>query len=497
MSIDMSSIRARLNVYLVLIIAPILLIGGVALSLVITAAMEREFDWALEATARSLVALTELDEGEIEFDYVADVMPEFARQDDPHFYEIRSDGERPLFRSKTFEFMSSAPVERTFGGPAADSDEPQFQDIVLPDGRDGRQLTIVFSPQVDDGEEEEPPAGREAPEEHKEAVPPVETPSLTLVVAREREALDRRFLMLYLAFLFAGLAVLAAFAILILFLLRAAFRPLDSLKDQVRSLEVQTRLERIDVPGMPTEIAPVVTQINGLLGRIETALERERQLTSNIGHELKTPVAELRNLCEVGGRWPSDPAIVQQFFADALAISEQMDRIVSNLLMLARYEAGKGNLSEEPVDLNDMLTANWQLAAQTADRRGVTLTRQVPPGLVLKTDPEILSLILSNLLINAATYASPQTEVSCAADRRDGTLRLRIANRAENLVHEDLDKMFDRFWRKDIARTGGQHLGLGLALVQAFSSLLEFEIDAALDDTGMFSVSLTTSRAVD
>ena len=69
-------------------------------------------------------------------------------------------------------------------------------------------------------------------------------------------------------------------------------------------------------------------QLNQLLTRLENAFDRERQLTSDIAHELKTPIAELRNLCEVGSRWPEDSAATRRFFANALAIGLQLESIV-------------------------------------------------------------------------------------------------------------------------------------------------------------------------
>ena len=84
----------------------------------------------------------------------------------------------------------------------------------------------------------------------------------------------------------------------------------------------------------------MVDQLNELLARLETAFRRERQLTSDIAHELKTPIAELRNLCEVGARWPDDPVTARKFFEDAWTIALQMERVVVHLLALARYDEG-------------------------------------------------------------------------------------------------------------------------------------------------------------
>ena len=91
------------------------------------------------------------------------------------------------------------------------------------------------------------------------------------------------------------------------------------LGQQVRVLGVTSLGRRVDVQAPPEEIAVVVAQVNALLDRLEEGFTRERRLSSDIAHELKTPIAELRSLCEVGARWPDDRAAVQEFFRDARA----------------------------------------------------------------------------------------------------------------------------------------------------------------------------------
>jgi signal transduction histidine kinase len=123
--------------------------------------------------------------------------------------------------------------------------------------------------------------------------------------------------------------------------LRVGLRSLDRLTRQVRALDVTSLDTRVDVEAPPEEIAVVVEQVNALLDRLEGGFKRERRLSSDIAHELKTPIAELRSLCAVGARWPEDRVAVRKFFEDAEAIAEQMERIVVHLLALARYDEGR------------------------------------------------------------------------------------------------------------------------------------------------------------
>jgi signal transduction histidine kinase len=210
---------------------------------------------------------------------------------------------------------------------------PRFLDLRLPDGRRGRQVQIDFVPLPDaedtGGVPAVAPGGSSAP-------------AATVIVARERERLDADLGKLKVAVGVVAAALLLLLAGLTQVALRVGLRSLDRLNHQVRALDVTSLGTRVDVETPPEEIAVVVEQINALLGRLEAGFKRERRLSSDIAHELKTPIAELRNLCEVGARWPGDRAAVQTFFEDARAIALQMDRVVLHLLALARYEAAPG-----------------------------------------------------------------------------------------------------------------------------------------------------------
>jgi len=237
----------------------------------------------------------------------------------------------------------------------------------------------------------------------------------------------------------------------------------------------------------------VVEQINALLDRLEAGFQRERRLSSDIAHELKTPIAELRNLSEVGGRWPEDRAAVRQFFADTGAIAQQMERIVVHLLALARYDEGREQAFFAPVWVADVVDAAWKPLAPEAAVRRIELRQEIAPGLRFETDPEKFALIVSNVLANAVAYSLPGTAVICVSAETDTRASVSFSNRAENLEPADLPLMFDRFWRKDETRTGGRNVGLGLAACGALSELLGIEIETQLLPDRTFR--LTLSRA--
>jgi two-component system sensor histidine kinase QseC len=478
----MGSLRGRLFLYLIGGTAVALLVAGFVLRTIVADALQREFDRALLAKARGLVALTEQEGDQVEFEFQGEHMPEFAGGEEPEYFELWLGDGSLLQRSPSFEAndqMRAASLARS-PSPAP---TPSFRDVRLPDGRRGRQVQLDFVPSVDSDDAPAP-----APEP---AADPLSHPAVTLLVARERQQLDAAIRWLDLTVAALGIGLLLGLAGLMQLALRVGLRSLDRLTGQVRTLDVSSLAARIDVARPPREIAVVVEQVNALLARLEAGFARERRLSSDIAHELKTPIAELRNLSEVGARWPEDRATVRQFFEDAGAIAQQMERIVVHLLALARYDEGRERVWTAPVQVAEVVDAAWKPLAREALAKGLELRQEIPPTLKLETDPEKFALIVANLLSNAVAYSRPGGVVTCASEETPERASVTFGNQAENLEPSDLAVMFDRFWRKDAARTGGRNVGLGLALVRALGDLLGLRIETRLDPDRTFRVTLS------
>jgi two-component system, OmpR family, heavy metal sensor histidine kinase CusS len=464
------------------------LVAGFALTRTVAVWLEREFDRGLEAKARSLVALTEQEAGDIEFEFQSEHMPEFAEGAAPEYFELWLADGTLIARSPSFE-VSPAARAAALVKSAGLAATPVFQDLRLPDGRRGRQVRIDFLPRPDD--EDDPAPATPAPGAARAPSPPQ---TVTVIVARERERFEADVRRLNAGVGILGVGLLLALAGLTHVVLRKGLRSLDDLNRQVRALGVTSLGTRVGVQAPPEEIALVVAQINGLLDRLEAGFTRERRLSSDIAHELKTPIAELRSLCEVGARWPDDRAAVQEFFRDARAIALQMERIVVHLVALARYDEGQERICTAQVRVADVVDAAWKPLARAAAAKGLEYRQQIPPTMCFETDPDKFPLMVANILSNAVAYSPHGSCVVCASDETSGHLSVSFSNRAEHLQAQDLTVMFDRFWRKDEARAGGRHVGLGLSLVRAMADLLAIEVVTRLEADKTFSITLGQKR---
>lgn len=450
----MGSIRLRLVLllsggFVALVAAALVYVEEVA-----RGAATGEFDGALLAEARGLMSLVALEDGVVEFEYAPDAMPHFGGMEKPDYFQIWLYDGKVLPEGRSGSLPAGVDLART----DSLSREPSYRDIPLPDGRRGRSVQLSFVPGADRADRAlEEPAVVHAPADF----------FFVLVVARGRERLDALLASTRAAILGAGAAAVLLAAVLAWLAVTAGLRPLRAISRQVQALHAENLSARVAAPGAPSELAPIVRQLNAMLDRLDASFERERRFGSHVAHELRTPIAELRSLAEVGGRWPEDHASTRRFFADVHDIAGRMERVVVDLLLLARCHAGVETAERRPVRLAPLVRA--QPGAESA-------WIEIPESIVVDSDPHKLALILANLLDNAIAYATPGGPVRCVARAHGDRFELEITNPAEPLTDEDMRNLAEPFWRKDRARSPEGHSGLGLSLTTALAQILGVEV---------------------
>ena len=244
--------------------------------------------------------------------------------------------------------------------------------------------------------------------------------------------------------------------------LRVGLRSLDRLTGQVRALDVTSLDTRVAVEAPPEEIAVVVEQVNALLARLEAGFKRERRLSSDIAHELKTPIAELRNLSEVGrplARGPGlGPAVLRGRRSDRAADGADRRAPPGPGARTTRAGSRSGRRRYGSRRSSTPPGSRWPARPPP---RGSSSGRRSRAASGFETDPEKFALMVPNLLSNAVAYSPPGTAVVCASEETAGRASVSFTNRAENLEPQDLAVMFDRFWRKDEARDRRPQRGAG------------------------------------
>jgi signal transduction histidine kinase len=240
-----------------------------------------------------------------------------------------------------------------------------------------------------------------------------------------------------------------------------ALRPVEDLRTQVESISASRLAERVPEPAAPREMARLAHTMNAMLARLQRSAEQQRAFVADASHELRSPLARMRAELEVDRAHPeaADPAATS---ASVLAETIELQRLVDDLLLLARGDAGALRPDRgHPVDLDDVVRE------QAGRRRGsgpdLDISGVQPVQVI--GDPAQLARAVANLLDNAVRHAARRVTLTLG-EQPPGTAVLTVADDGPGIPPAERERVFERFTRLDEARTaahGGAGLGLAIA----------------------------------
>jgi len=354
-------------------------------------------------------------------------------------------------------------------------DQPRFEMITLPSGVYGRAVGVRFRVL---------PVGPSVLWR-----PPAEVLAVVAADAGELEQ-HLRFLGVLLAATALGTM---AFSVGVAWLaVSRGLRPLATVAQKIGGLDETGLKQRLADGGVPPEIEPVIRQLNGLLGRLDEAFDRERTLTADVAHELRTPVAEIRTIAEITLSRVRDAEEYRQALSEALEAIRTLQALIEKLLVLARLEAGQTQVELQPVPVVPVLGHLWRQVGQAAEARGVTFEDQCGADDVVCADQSLLEVVVSNALSNAAAYTPDGGRITVLGSRRAAGYELSLANTGCTLSRSEVPRVFDRFWRSEAARSRtGLNCGLGLTLVRRAMEAMGGQAEATVSHEGCFVLTLT------
>ncbi|MET0080694.1 MAG: ATP-binding protein [Candidatus Thiodiazotropha lotti] len=167
-----------------------------------------------------------------------------------------------------------------------------------------------------------------------------------------------------------------------------------------------------------------------------------------------------------------------------------MEKVVITMLELARSDAGLLHSDPEEIKLSAICDSVWQMAINDYGF-GKKLVKHIPNGLIISTDREKFSMILSNIFVNAISYSPEEAEIELSVEIHSENLVIKVKNMATDLRPEDIVHMKDRFWRKNKSQGETSHSGLGLTLVYALARILKLDISLDLDNQSIFMITIS------
>jgi two-component system heavy metal sensor histidine kinase CusS len=268
-----------------------------------------------------------------------------------------------------------------------------------------------------------------------------------------------------------GVALGAFVAIVLSYLLvHRALGPLHRITEEASRINVEGLNVRFDLNNTSPELHELSGSMNGMLARLERGFRLLSHYTENLAHDLRTPVNNLRGQTEVMLSRDRSAEEYQTLLVSNLEEYERLSRMIENILFLARAENAQIAIHRADLDLEEQLQQVAEYFEGLADESGVSL--RVRASGTIRADAVLFRRAISNLISNGLRYTPRGESIELATETAQGGTTVCIRNPGPGIAPEHLDKIFERFYRIEEARTGSaSSTGLGLAIVRSIMDL--------------------------
>ncbi|MFM0504057.1 heavy metal sensor histidine kinase [Paraburkholderia caffeinilytica] len=268
----------------------------------------------------------------------------------------------------------------------------------------------------------------------------------------------------------AMLMGMLAATLLAYYVLRRALRPVREIATRAAQISPASLSVRLDSGAAPVELRQLTHAFNAMLDRLADGYQRLSQFSADLAHEIRTPVGALIGQTQVTLTKPRDADEYQQLLESNLEELSRLSHIAENILFLAHADHAALSIDREPVDLRDELVRIADYFEGPADERGMRFTVEAQG--VASVNPMLCRRAINNLVVNAVRYGAGDTVVRLSGTQDEQGATVVVENDGAPIPGEQLDRLFDRFYRGDAARSEfTESNGLGLAIVKAIMHL--------------------------
>ena len=282
----------------------------------------------------------------------------------------------------------------------------------------------------------------------------------------ERNATLHAILILLLA---SGAVILPVAGALGWFIARASLRPVEELRHQAMRISEGDLHRRLAVPATDDEITRLAVTLNDMLARLQRGLQRERRIVDDASHELRTPLAILRTELDLALRRSRSKAELRAALISAAEVSEALNRLAEDMLVLARANQGQLPLFRTVIDVADLARTAVDRTTGRAQELGIEIEVDFPSGQRVSLDKARIEQALGNLIDNSLTHCPTGGKITLRAGTDDaGDLTLSVSDTGPGFPADFIAMAFDPYTRAEAGRprrSGGA--GLGLAIVKS------------------------------
>ncbi|MBQ7646673.1 MAG: HAMP domain-containing histidine kinase [Clostridia bacterium] len=249
---------------------------------------------------------------------------------------------------------------------------------------------------------------------------------------------------------------------------KSAFKPIKQVTDMAKSIAESGDLtQRIGLKsnnGKSDEIHVMADTFDNMLENIEDQFEARKRFTDDASHELRTPIAVIIGQCELAENEKAD----KDQIADSIHVikrqARKMSKLVSQLLMFARVDKGKEKLNIEEIDLSETVEiASLELSEEVNDKN-ITVSTDIEPDIMFKCDQTMITRLIINLVTNAVKYGKENGRVKVTLSKDQKEITMRVIDDGVGIARENLDKIWERFFRVDPSRSKEDDSSSGLGL---------------------------------
>ena len=281
-------------------------------------------------------------------------------------------------------------------------------------------------------------------------------------------------------------------------LTRKVLRPVREINEAASEVDSDDLSRRLPVSGND-EFSELAGTFNGMFDRLQTSfgdledsVEQQKRFVADASHELRTPLTVIRGSASWALQDGRSAAEIREALVDTNTAATRMDRLIGNLLMLARSDAKKMNVDKAELLVSDLLQESARQGVDKLDLHRIEID-VLPPRLTVLVDREKMLQVLGNLVDNAVRHTPSTGVVRLIARSNEGLVEIKVSDTGSGISEEHLPNLFDRFYRVDDARSaevGGTGLGLAICkeLVQAHSGTISVNSRVGVGTT--FSVTL-------
>ena len=242
--------------------------------------------------------------------------------------------------------------------------------------------------------------------------------------------------------------------------------------------------DRIPLRGSDDELDRLARAINTMLDRIAALLDNLRQVSSDVAHDLRTPLTHLRQRLENAHVKSHTMEDYSAAVSQAIADTDQLLAIFTALLRISQIEAGTRMAAFSEVSLSDLLNRIYEMYRPVAEDQGHVLAREVREGVKVRGDAELLTQLFVNVVENALRHTPVGTKIVIALDTSSDAATAKVCDNGPGIAPEDHEKVLRRFYRVATSRSTPGN-GLGLALVAAIAKLHQARIELSDNAPGL------------